>query len=399
MSKGSSFENYAGLVHASLVIIPLTLALRASNNMLSTTVPLLAYSFRFTKAMVGALSALMTMATLVSGGLANVKLGPIARRRVFLVSSVVYAVIYPLFTVADPIALWALSAVAGFVFGLLMPNVITSASLLPRREDAERMINMYTLALSTSLILGPMLEALILKYEPLRESFLYFEVFPLAALAISPFVKFPPIHAESNSAPGVRVIVANGGFIAALLNITAYNIVFSYIIAFGGIFAQETFRATYSEVEILFTLFFTTSFLGRLYLSIRPAERLWPYMALSMAVSVMGLVMAYTSSDMAMYALALLMLGLPHGLTYPLSLVAISRSFDYRLRNAANSIFYSISGISSILTPIIMGYVSGFMGLRASFILLIPPILAVSIMLPHYAKAVDKAVAKTALNP
>lgn len=56
MSRG---QFYAGLLQALLVIVPLTIAIRASNNMLLTTIPLLArYDFHFTNALIGVISAL-----------------------------------------------------------------------------------------------------------------------------------------------------------------------------------------------------------------------------------------------------------------------------------------------------------------------------------------------------
>lgn len=51
-------SQYLGLLQAISVIVPLTIAIRASNNMLLTTIPLLArYNFQFNNTLVGILSA------------------------------------------------------------------------------------------------------------------------------------------------------------------------------------------------------------------------------------------------------------------------------------------------------------------------------------------------------
>ncbi|WP_243668650.1 MFS transporter [Vulcanisaeta sp. JCM 16161] len=288
----------------------------------------------------------------------NSRLRACRRKTVFIASSALYAIVFPLFWLSSPLTIWILSAVAGFVLGFLMPNVITSASLLPDRRARERLLNIYTLSLSISLILGPAIESLILKYYGLRESFLFFTVFPILALTIAPFVRFPEESAEDIAAVSTSTVISNPGFIAAVLNIATYNVVFSFLMAFGGIYARDSFGISYSMVEILFSLFFVTSFLGRLYLSIRPAERLWPYMASAVTMTVAGILLIVLTNNPLIYAVALLILGIPHGTTYPLSVVSISRAFKPQYRNAANSLFFSFMMLIGIITPTITGYIA-----------------------------------------
>ena len=382
---------YLGLLQAISVIVPLTIAIRASNNMLLTTIPLLArYDFQFNNTLVGILSALVSLMTFVSSGLINSRLRACTRRIAFIASSAAYAAVFPLFWLSSPITIWILSAAAGFVLGFLMPNVITSASLLPDRRARERLLNIYTLSLSVSLILGPAIESLILKYYGLRESFLFFTAFPVLALAIAPFVKFPEEGAVGDSVVGTSTVLSNPGFIAAVLNIATYNVVFSFLMAFGGIYARSTFGVSYSTVEILFSLFFVTSFLGRLYLSIRPAERLWPYMASAVTLTVIGVLIIVLTDNPLIYAIALLILGIPHGTTYPLSVVSISRAFKPQHRNAANSLFFSFMMLIGIVTPTITGYVADLIGIRDTFIVLIPPVVVALILLRRYVRSVDR---------
>ncbi|BDR91720.1 MFS transporter [Vulcanisaeta souniana] len=381
---------YLGLSQAISIIVPLTIAIRASNNMLMTTIPLLVrYNFHFSNTLVGILSALVSLMTFVSSGLINSRLRACRRRIAFIASSVIYAVVFPLFWLSSPITVWVLSAVAGFALGFLMPNVMTSASLLPDRRTRERLLNIYTLALSISLILGPAIESLILRYYGLRESFIFFTVFPILALAITPFVRFPEENVGGDAVVSTSVVISNPGFIAAVLNIATYNVVFSFLMAFGGIYARNSFGVSYSMVEILFSLFFVTSFLGRLYLSIRPAERLWPYMASAVSMTVIGVLLIVLTNNPLIYAIALLILGIPHGTTYPLSVVSISRAFKLQHRNAANSLFFSFMMLIGIVTPTITGYVADLIGIRNTFIVLIPPVIIALVLLRKYVRSVD----------
>ncbi|ABW01444.1 MFS transporter [Caldivirga maquilingensis] len=382
--------HYLGLAQALLIIVPLTIVVRASNNMLMTTIPLLArYGFHFSNTLIGLLSALTALMTFLSSGLINSRLRSCNRRLAFIASSVIYAVAYPLFWLSTPLTIWLLSAIAGFTLGFLMPNIITSASLLPDRRTRERLLNIYTLSLSISLILGPAIESLILKYYSLRESFLFFTVFPILALAIAPFIKFPE-ETSNDSLIAVSNVLSNPGFLTAVLNIATYNVVFSFLMAFGGIYARNSFGLSYSTVETLFSLFFVTSFLGRLYLSIKPAERLWPLMSSAVLLTVIGIALIGLINNLLIYIIALLLLGIPHGTTYPLSVVAISRAFKPQHRNMANSLFFSFMMLIGIVTPTITGYVADLIGIRNTFIVLILPVIIILLFLRRYVNAVDK---------
>jgi fucose permease len=211
------------------------------------------------------------------------------------------------------------------------------------------------------LIIGPAIESLILKYYSLRESFIFFTAFPIIGVVTAFMLRFPEEEVRREST-GFRQVVNNPGFIAAVLNILTYNVVFSFLMTFGGVYARESFGLDYSEIEILFSVFFVTSFLGRLYLSIRPARRLWPYMASAVAITTMGVLAIALINNPLIYAIALLALGIPHGTTYPLSVVSISRAFKPEQRNTANSLFFSMMMVIGIIIPTITGYIADLIG-------------------------------------
>jgi len=94
-----------------------------------------------------------------------------------------------------------------------------------------------------------------------------------------------------------------------------------------------------------------------------------------------GLTVLGVSHSMYGYALSLLILGLPHGLTYPLSLLTLSRSFDERTRSAANSYFFSIMMASGAIMPFAAGALVELIGIQYSFIAIIPPVGALYYLL------------------
>ena len=62
------------------------------------------------------------------------------------------------------------------------------------------------------------------------------------------------------------------------------------------------------------------------------------------------------SRNVTVFIVALLVLGVPHGLTYPLSVRTISRAFGPEHRNVANSYFFSIMMFIGILLPLVGGF-------------------------------------------
>ena len=229
------------------VIVSMTFAVRSSNNMFSTTVPLLAmYFFHFSDLLIGLLATVGALATFIMSATINPRLHSRSRRFLFLGSSFTYTVIYPLFYISNYILIWPLVFTAGLVLGSLMPNIITSAGLLDDRRQRERLLSVYALTLSLSLIAGPAIESEILLRFSLTQSFLFFSILPLIAFISSFYIQFPE-EKNMERIPYSKVLKAHG-FKTATLNIMTYNIPFMLILTFGGIFARDQFHASYSLI-------------------------------------------------------------------------------------------------------------------------------------------------------
>lgn len=189
-------------------------------------------------------------------------------------------------------------------------------------------------------------------------------------------------------------VLGNVGFKTAVLNILAYNIPFAVILAFGGIYAVSEFHVSFAEVTGLFTLFFATSLASRIYLSIRPPDSVRLHATAAVSMTAVGLSLILFGGNVYSFALALLVLGIPHGLTYPLSVISISRTFSPSERNAANSVFFATMMLVGVVTPSAAGALAQIIGLKDLFGVLVPVLLFLLILLNKYAKPVDEIVKK-----
>ncbi len=372
----------ANILYSVLMIILMTFSVRASNNMLTTTIPLLVkYNLSFNEILIGLISAVFSLSTFLMSGFINASLKSKERRILFIFSSIVYAALFPFFSVVNYVSVWILSIATGFVLGALMPNIITSSSLYPEKKVRERIVSIYTLTLSLSLIIGPAIESIILTRFTLRQSFIFFAVFGFLAAITSFFIKFPEKENEKISSGTHTSIFKNAGFRASVINNLIYNVPFAMITVFGGIYAKESFHASYSIITVLFALFFSTSFLSRLIFTIKPPDNLAFQMVMSAILTAIGLSVLVLSNNIIVYSIAFLVLGIPHGLTYPLSLVALTRAFPPEKRNMANSYFFSVLTAIGTFIPIIFGVVINFIGIRFTFAIIIPFVLIFLIFL------------------
>ena len=369
MDKKDNFSAVNYIVITLLMILATTILVRGSNNMLQTTLPLLVtYDFGFSKVLVGLLGAIFGLSTFFTTVL-NARLNPRIRRVAFIGSMAIYTIVFLLYFLTSPIFVWFVTIASGATLGFIMPNVLTAAGLFEDKNVRERAISLYTTSLSFSLIVGPLFESYLLSILPLRDSFILFLPLAAAALCLSPFIRFPD---ESHKNAGKKFKQTPGFKTAVFLNLS-YAIPFILITLYAGIFAKSVLGASLSDVTLYYTVFFSTSFVSRLTFSIKrnKSRMLFPVI-LTMSLTLIGLGLVYVSSGILLFVLALALLGIPHGLSYPLSLLYLTRSYEPDDRNSANSYFFSINTIVMVAGPIIGGYTIQIIGFRETFLLIVP---------------------------
>ncbi|KJE50071.1 multidrug transporter [Acidiplasma sp. MBA-1] len=363
-----------------ILLMSLTFSVRASNNLILTTIPLISkYYLNFNSVLIGILSASAMGSTGIMSALINSRLDSKKRRKLFISSVFIYSVFEPLFYFSNPYNIWLLVIFSGFFFGSIMPNIISSAGTIKDKKTRERALTLYTLSLSASLVIGPIIESYILLYFNLYQLFLFFIPFDIIAVILSFKIRFP----DENNRKTKRTlnIFKNNGFKLSVFNNISYDTPFALILTFGGIFARTEFNAPYSFVEILLAGFFGLSFLSRFYLSYRPVRRLYITTTFSILLTITGLIMVYLSRNLITYFIIICMLGIPHGLTFPTSLTALSRSFNENEISVANTYFYAIMMFLAVAVPSISGLMVYSIGLRYTFLLFSVPVIILFILI------------------
>jgi MFS family permease len=361
------------LLYSILILVSFTFAVRSSNNAFMTTIPLFVERyFHFSETDVGLIAGFSSLITFITALFINSRLNSVSRRYLFIIANIIMTIALLLIFYSDYISIWIYVLAIGFAGGIIMPNIITSAGNYTDRRVRERMMGIYTLALSASLIVGPAIEALFLEYFPLKYAFVLFVPISLIAVILSPFMKFPESKTEESK--NVNVL-SNPGFKVAIYSILTYNIPFAMIVFFSGIFAEHVLKMPYYLIMLLFSLLFAVSFISRILLSYFVPSNLWKYIKFSMFMTAVGLSVIFLSRDAIFYAIGIMILGIPHGLTYPLSISSIGRSFTIEKRNKANSYFFAVIMLIDIGIPSLAGVLIGHIGFRNVVMLIVPFII------------------------
>ncbi len=368
LSRGDARSNSRlplAFVVATLVLA--TVSARSVNNMVATTIPFLAkYTFTFSNVSVGLLSAVLNISTFAVTSYLNPHMKSSTRRKAFILSSGSIPVFLFLYYLATPVTLWPISILSGLAFGILFPNIITSATLHGDHLVQMRLLAIYSLSLSLSLVLGPSIETWLLNLLGYRQIFLPFVAISLAGFLVSPFIKFPDISGEVMGSAALR----NRGLISAILAITVYNVPFAALTSFLVIFAVERFSVSSSVAYSVFIYFFLASFILRLSIAIRPFRSLFVPMVASSLLTVACLALIPFTGSFLYFVIVVAFLGIPHGTIFPIASMLVARGTTPEERSVANSYFMAYNNSLFIIVPVIIGYVSFVAGFTLSFLAL-----------------------------
>lgn len=377
-----------GKAAALTLLFVTTFLLRMTGNMLQTTIPLFGQDYlNLDPATIGTASALFMAAGIVSPLIVVSRMSVEGISRALVVFSALFAAAVPLFyLVSTLITFYALILLASIAPSTVMLLMLTSSQTM-QPGHAHATIGIYTVALSSSLVFGPLFEgATASHYADLRPVFIAFFPLVLVSSALLSLRHYswsrrkPAGTGGPHAIPtliGARRLFALRSFMLPTLGQMSYSIVFASVLAFGGILAEERIGAGYGEVFLLFGAFFAASWITRIVLTLAPdTSRKVVLLHISILISLVGVVMiSYSNTGILMFA-SFAVLGIPHGLQYPVSAMIIAERTDVDRLPVANALFSSAGAVPLAVTPIAIGYLSTYFGLATAFLLMALPVVA-----------------------
>lgn len=383
-------------------------AFRSTQNMALTTFALLAREqVGLGAAVIGAIAAGAAVATVATNLAVATRVPPRASSLAAALGSLLLVPALILLGTSHQVGQLAAGAVLLGIGGGIVFPALTTAMGQVAREKRERSLALFTLTLSGSLAVGPLVESGILgaSSQNLRVPFLVFTILPClgaaAILVLRGTGRYPPADnrepelpalveegqalavvapAGSTASPRRRFLPRGGplaepGWRIAVTGELLYAVPFAAITVFGALLARSAFGVTPEQAQIGFTCFFATSLIARGTVAWRaPIRPKVPLLLGSAATTMLGLLLLGTGHGFATLLLAMGILGLPHGVTFPIVLAQVAESSPRAGLARANASLLAVSNSMSILVPALLGALIPATGYRGMALLLIAPV-------------------------
>lgn len=379
--------NPHGSIFPFVALLLITGLFRASQNAIQTTFAPFGYAvLRINPSIVG------FAMTLVGGSTALTTLFLVSRlyafrlRRVavFGLIALSFATLNIVFGKSLPTYLDS-AVVLGISGGLTMPVLATLAGRVPGVKR-DRALAAYTVALSAGLAIGPFVESILLSanHGSLSISLLIFAPIPLVGVALMPKVKTQESSTanlkQGSSYPAK--IALNVPLRLAIAGQLLYQVPFVAVVTFGALIAYSLYDVSTSLAQLSFSVFFAFSFASRAILVWKPSgNNSALVLRISAVVTLVGVILLGIGRDPFYFVLAMAVLGVPHGLIYPVSISLIAQGTIPADIPKANSILFASTSIVSATSPFFLGFIITHLGYRTMLGFVLTPVLALGTIL------------------
>ncbi len=307
------------------------------------------------------------------------------------------------------------SCVLGAGGGLAFPSITTlvghHGSSSPQRRMAA-----FALALSISLSIGPLLDSAVLSvsHDSLGVALVVFTALPLLSLVLIPAGRPRDHRAGAQPAPPLETAVAldlptgapvplapperessDGpapppwrmrGWRLAVAAQLLYQVPFVAVISFGVVAGEHLDGVHLAEAQLGISAFFALSMLTRAAVTARrPIERPRSAVLVVAALTMVGVTLFAFGQSAALMFVALGVLGIPHGLVYPVALGLIADETPPAQLVRANAAFSACTSTVSAVMPAVLGALGAAAGLRVMFLALLVPVAGIGLLVAGWS--------------
>jgi len=369
---------------------------RGAQNMALTTLALIIKEdLGYGAGTIGIISALSGIVLVLVTLSISARLKPAQLERAVLFSLVALAIGLVIIGVSHSIYLTTFATVLlGIAGGLGMPGLAGSVQLAAGDGSAnpQRILAIYTLVLSMSLAVGPLLEAGLLDatHQDVRWPFIAFTVLPLLALVIMVSRRREAMALAAKAAASgepptagqpvserIRLL-QTPEVVKALFAQLMYAVPFAALTVFGAEVARVIDRATAAQAQLAFTVFFVSSLSCRGLVAWRsPVQRKGLAFGVSGLFTIAGLAFIVAGHSFLLFLVGMIILGVPHGAIFPLALSALSGSLPPDQLPRANSLLMGSSNFIGIIAPPILGLIAAATTYRLMMTTVLVPVVLV----------------------
>lgn len=409
----------------SPVLLAVTALGRAAQNAGQTTYPLMARSLlHLANSTIGGLGASGAVAGVLCSTLIVGRVRRVTPTMMLAAGQALGVLAFVLLATSSGRAgLWSAAVALGAFGGITLPSLMTIIGSGPPSRRA-RALATFALALSVSLLLGPLVEAAVLHAlgGSLHLTFAVLLPVPAAATALAfsaaarerrtstrqvPAREVPatvqgPAAGEHPALPegpapggdapsGLRRV--SSPLRLAITIMVTYQVPFAAVVSFGGLLARHGDGASPSAVELAFGAFFAVSLVVRAALASRSRSRHPVRLLLvSVAATVTGVALVGATQHFALLLVGMAVLGLPHGSTLPLASAIVAEQTPGDRLARANGLLLASTGAATVVVPFACGWLAQSFGYTTMFLLLEIPVVVLATLLVTQLRS-DRATA------
>lgn len=275
-------------------------------------------------------------------------------------------------------------ALAGVATALFMPHLLSLVAALSMPEERENNLSYYSLALSISLVIAPILGTIILAHASIRVMYGLLLAFAIGAYVISWRIQQPLLTELAHKSQGsttatkkpsllamVRTLWTNTHYMSNFWALLLYNISFVVTLSYVGVDLRTKFHLHDTTIELLFTGYFLVSFGIRILMTRLSRQKklgrkvLWMFS--SLAIGAAGLVLMGTSPGLGLFFSGFLLMAAPHALVFPLASMRISQAVERSELVAANTLAQSSFDLTGVVSPLIFGLIVSHSSFTAGY--------------------------------
>ncbi|HET9732451.1 MAG TPA: MFS transporter, partial [Acidimicrobiales bacterium] len=369
---------------------------RASQNMAITTFPLLGREeLHLGAAFIGGLGTVIGVTGIAATLAVGSRVSSAHATTAVAAGTAVLLACLLVFGTSTSTAQFVVAAVLlGAAGGATTPSLATAIGRAPA-PHRDRALARYALVLSVSLAAGPLVETatLALGGQRIRLPFFVFAALPVSALALG-LVPARRSRPDRPEAPGETPATAatdeplrqtRGGRLSALLStrggrlaLTAqllYAAPFSAVTVFGALVARDVYGTSAAGAQLSFTAFFVASLASRALIArFSPITAKLRLFGLCAALTVVGLALLALGGPKVDLFVAMALLGVPHGVTFPLALALTADASPPEHLAAANATLFAINASASVVAPVVLGAVATAAGYQVMMAAVLAPV-------------------------
>jgi MFS family permease len=300
------------------------------------------------------------------------------RRKPLIIIGVAFGLVGTtiLFFASNVAMLFVAQILLGVSWPIFGPSIQALVADRASPSRSGKAVGLYLLGPSIGMFLGPLIASFLLRFVSIRETYLYSLVAIIPALILAFLIGsagYTQISSSRNRASFGKVF-RNRDVMITSLACGSFFFILQSVITFYPIYALQNYYTDPAMIATVFSFMYFFSMIARILavtlINSRTGEKRLIVTALmvSALVALLPLMRGLEQS-----AILVALVGVAHGIIYPMGAMTIAMSTTTLERGIANSIYMLFTNLSAALSPTLMGFVAESWGITLLF-----PLLAVA---------------------